>query len=299
METPTREQRGWDHFMTAVGLIAEFLAGKFGISVLAWLGAVFLFLSFLNYTKKFFSAKRVAYRLVSYFVAVVVLSVITLFVTGVFHFGRSEEQATRTIPDTPTPKQQPPPQPVPVPPTANAKPHKEKPPTQESHGDNSPNVGPVTQGSCSNLQIGGQNNTATVSCVPPARHLLPTECDALKKVVKDKSIPLEIKYVINVPDSYDYAQDFYQCLKSDVKLEGGGPVAVTLQGGTFDGGIAVEFNGPEGSPGKTHVVPLDGSPLATVFLALFTAKLQFQPHSTPYQPEGRISVLIGEPPKQP
>jgi len=298
METPTREHRGWELFMTAVGLIAEFLAGKFGISVLAWLGAVFLFLSFLSYTKKFFSAKRVAYRLVAYFVTAVVLSVITLFVTGVFHFGRSGELATKTIPETPPPKQQPPPQPAPVQPTANAKPRKEKPPTQESHGDNSPNVGPITQGPCSNLQVGGQNNTATVSCVPPARHLLPTECDALKKVVKDTSIPLEIKYVINVPDSYDYAQDFYQCLKSDIKPESDGPVPVTLQGGTFDGGIAVEFNGPEGSPGKTHVVPLDDSPRGTVFRALLAANLKFQPHSTPYQSEGRISVLIGEPPKQ-
>jgi len=299
METPTREHHGRDHLMTAVGLIAEFLAGKYRISVLAWFGAIFLFLSFLSYTKKFLNAKRVAYRLVAYFVAVVVLSVGTLFVTGIFHFGKSGALVTKIIPDTPPPKQQPPSQPVPVPPTANAKAHKEKTPTQESHGDNSPNVGSITQGSCSNLQVGGQNNTATVSCVPPARHLLPTECDALKKVVIGKSIPLEIRYVIGVPDSYDYAQDFYQCLKSDIKLEGDGSIPVTLQGGTFDGGIAVEFNGPEGSPGKTHVVPLDDSPRGTVFLALLTANLKFQPHSTLHQPEGRISVLIGEPPKQP
>jgi hypothetical protein len=83
MDTPETEHHGRDHLMTGTGLICEFCAGKYGISILAWAGGVFLFLAFFNYSRHYLSGKSARRRYALYGAGAAVLIVVTLIVTGV------------------------------------------------------------------------------------------------------------------------------------------------------------------------------------------------------------------------
>ncbi len=83
METINPEHHGREYSMTGIGLLLEFLAGRYGLSVLAWAGALFLFLAFASYTHRYLSAKPKKWKYGLYFSAALFLVLITLPVTGV------------------------------------------------------------------------------------------------------------------------------------------------------------------------------------------------------------------------
>src|SRR5882724_8721789 len=154
MDTSKSEHHGRDHLMTGAGLICEFLAARYGNSILAWAGGIFLFLAFVNYTRRYLSGKSRRWRYTSYVGGAVVLTFVTLVVTGVRLWPRREQ--LMTTPQSPTPAQQS--QGLPQQPITNLNPEKKKPPkrqtsaarnkletkdlqiTPNNSGDKSPNV---------------------------------------------------------------------------------------------------------------------------------------------------------------
>lgn len=79
------EHHGRDHIMTGLGLLAEYLAEKYGIALLAWTGAAFLFLAFLSYTRHHLSRKH---KMWAYPCGALLLCIVTLVVTGIHLWPR-------------------------------------------------------------------------------------------------------------------------------------------------------------------------------------------------------------------
>ncbi len=65
----------------------------------------------------------------------------------------------------------------------DAKKQEPKPRAKAEQPSQGPTVGNITQGPCSNVQVGGSNNTATTNCVSPSRVM--TDDKAIKQLTRD------------------------------------------------------------------------------------------------------------------
>jgi hypothetical protein len=92
------EHRTRDYLMTGAGLIFEFAAGKYGISILAWTGSIFLLWAFLNYTRGYLGEKnRRLWLYPSYAAGVLILILVNLTVTGVIPLHKSHASGPTVV----------------------------------------------------------------------------------------------------------------------------------------------------------------------------------------------------------
>jgi hypothetical protein len=85
-----------------------------------------------------------------------------------------------------------------------AKPHKKSPskpsPGQrQSSGHDNPQTGPITQGPCSNVQVGGINNQAITNCGPPEPTISWSTKDELRDDKKITWVSIKVDYPLNLP----------------------------------------------------------------------------------------------------
>jgi hypothetical protein len=166
---------------------------------------------------------------------------------------------------------------------------------QVSKGSNSPNLGNLTQGDCSVTQLGGKDNQASVNCSPPPkRQLLPSQCDTITQAIQGKEIAVRVGYILSVQDSYDLAEGLKECFKLSFPMDKDDPSGMGFSGTSFSG-VELEFHGPALPQGTWAAVPLDNIPLEILFGALHQAHLDVKAYSSPTEPEGSITVVVGEP----
>ena len=177
-EAASESHHGREHLMTALALIAEYVAAQYGISWLALFGSFFLFLAFRGYSRRYLETKSKHLKYASYFGAIVILLVVTLVVIGVRMPPAHRHAVTSPSPPKTVPEARKEPPTNTPPPTSNGRPsvpretghhpkdgsqQKPRNASRQSRGNNSPNVGPITQGPGSIAQVGGSGNQATVN----------------------------------------------------------------------------------------------------------------------------------------
>jgi hypothetical protein len=169
-----------------------------GVTVNVWLGAGVLALAFGLVARSFWawegpSRWHIAWRSLTILVAAGLYAAIII--------PQIKKELAREHPSLIAQK---PPSPVAplVPPTeTNSKPPNEKPKTEKPHivkrtpdqkqsgGKDNVQTGPITQGPCSNLQVGGSQNSATTNCGPPPLEMsassqtVPTDKEGLVKTI--------------------------------------------------------------------------------------------------------------------
>jgi hypothetical protein len=170
-----KSHHGPEYVIAGIGLITEFGALRYGINWLAWIGVAFLVVAVWVYTRDF-TRSRIWWGYGIRLVIFVALLVGTYFVTRFKVPAPVQGIAAATPPpiNTPLPMNTPPP----TSPKAESKPKaptKKSPfATQQQSGKDNVQTGSITAGPCSNVQVGGNGNSATTNCVPPSR-VLPSE----------------------------------------------------------------------------------------------------------------------------
>lgn len=81
MAVKPKEGHGRDYALGAIGALAEWAAMKYGAAPFAWLAALFFFLGFLDYTKRYFDGVTRTKRLVVYGTVALLLSWVTVRIT--------------------------------------------------------------------------------------------------------------------------------------------------------------------------------------------------------------------------
>ena len=171
----------------------------------------------------------------------------------------------------------------------------------EQHGNGNGAVGGnITSAPCSSVQVGGNNNQATVNCSPPPeRHLLKEQCGKVKQELSDKQLTIFVG-ALNVDDAYDYAWDLFKCLKSinGLQLENARVMYMVKEGPSFTG-IEVSVRGTP--PENTIQIELDDrTPQGIVVKALVDANLNpVSVGMSPTYAEGTVAVIVGKRPAQP
>jgi hypothetical protein len=88
----------------------------------------------------------------------------------------------------------------------------------KQHGDATGAVGGnVTQGPCSNLQIGGRGNQSAANCLPVQRHLSDSEKACLVTLAGSLSIPISVRVPTN--GDQDFAVEISRVFQSKGKAE--------------------------------------------------------------------------------
>jgi hypothetical protein len=138
----------------------EYLAVRNGIAWLAWCAGILFWLAFYEYTKHKLLGKTMKYRYGLPALMALALGIGTFALTRINPSLVSESKQDSKPPEAkPEDKKDDKKGQDPKKPEAKPKPKTEPNPT--------PPVGPIEQGACSNLQIGGSSNQATVNCGPP------------------------------------------------------------------------------------------------------------------------------------
>ena len=168
----------------------------------------------------------------------------------------------------------------------------------QANGGKSVAVGSITQGPCSVLQAGGNNNQATGgNCEPQERHLLKEQCDAIQQELRGKNLTLKIGSLIGATDAYDYAWEFLKCLDAaGVRLEPDRVMYMGIHGPLFTG-IEVSVRGTPPQSTTTQWVD-KRSPQGMVIQALVNAHFdqQITTGMSPDYPEGVVAIVVGKPP---
>jgi len=192
--TDLRESKVWKmiselsvlHWIITVtpGLIAGVARRLHGMplenSILWFVGISALTLVIVSHFKKASTSRPNYWRLAIPVVAIALLMALPLLVTE-----KSTTPGAQTAivqqPNAPPPAtKKPKPQPTPV--TSGRTRHKPSQPATQAPLDQSPYVGHLEQGPCSNAQIGGSGNQATVNCGPPPAVFTLTVLDENAKV---------------------------------------------------------------------------------------------------------------------
>lgn len=172
----------------------------------------------------------------------------------------------------------------------NVRPPKTK---RHSQGDNSPNVGSITQGPGSIAQVGGQGNQATVNNYgPPSRRIHAAGRATVLATLKTKPGKITIYHTMG-DEPYQFATDMYEVLQ-DAGWNVVGPLPV-VQDKPWKG-LMVRFHAREKPdlPNGTRVNVPPNSLAGTLIRAVMQANVScctVQP--TAEEPEDSISLVIG------
>jgi hypothetical protein len=165
-QLPT-EHHGREYAIGAIGAVAEYLALRYGMNWLAWLAAFLLWLAVVEYTRGWSSArKRWVYAIwIGLFVATGTATYFLIRLRPAPEVAKAVDSPVAApiqemTPDNPPKAQRP----------KARKPNISS--SQSVTGENGAAIGSLTQGAGSIAQIGGSNNTATITTVPTIQSVL-------------------------------------------------------------------------------------------------------------------------------
>lgn len=142
------------------------------------------------------------------------------------------------------------------------------PPTASTFGDKSPAVGSVTQGPCSNLQIGGSANQQGGNCTSPNRRVKAADIPALIELLRQHRGIVRFAVGAGDVESVQFAQDWYDIFqKAQWDLNPKRIVQFMNMTGSLPTGIRITVKGERLSSQMQIKVEPD-SPLSSVVKAL-------------------------------
>jgi hypothetical protein len=158
-------------------------------------------------------------------------------------------------------------------PTASGKSRKQastskSPPTASTSGDRSPAVGSVTQGPCSNLQIGGSDNQQSGNCTSPNRRVKAADVPALIESLSQHRGIVRLAVGGGDVEAFQFAQDWYEIFqKAQWDLNPKRIVQFMDMTGNLPTGVRITVKG-ERLSSKAEIKVEPNSPLSSVVNAL-------------------------------
>lgn len=162
---------------------------------------------------------------------------------------------------------------------------------QGTTGNNSPIISAPN-----GIAIGGGNvNNPTVNnYAPPERRISPSQRTELISALKGKKLKVAFGYLLNVPDSQQYAEDLQEAFKEVAGIDVQDDVRAMSARRNMWSGVEVEFRGPL-HPQETIDISYD-TPEGIVISSLLKAHVNVGAvHSDVNQPEGLITIVVGKP----
>jgi len=163
------------------------------------------------------------------------------------------------------------------------------------------NVGGITAGPCSNVQVGGSGNQAQTNCGPIERHLTEAQKNSLILALIGKPLKLTFGALVNVPDSQQFAIELCEALK-EPKVSDNCNIAPMMSNGSPWVGFKFTYKG-DAAPyiGAPVSVPKN-SPAGNVIGAFIAAGLGVSESSLVLDPEPNLAedsvvIVVGQPAK--
>lgn len=168
---------------------------------------------------------------------------------------------------------------------------------QQQSGKPDTQIGSITTGPCSNVQVGGTKNTAIGGdCVPPARKLTPSQIDSLASCLRPNPGKFAIGSVSGNSEAYRYAQYWYEVFSSAGWVNQQPiPIGSMLLYEPVPNGLEFMIHGDTDDI-SNNVALIKGSPEITLHECLNKARIVTKLIADKNRATGIIWITVGERP---